>query len=262
MADGDGQVVATAQPTDASLAATAQEGKAVEEGKVEPVASTAQPDWEAEAKKWEASSKRHEQRASTLQGSVKKQAEQEALVLRLGEQFDALVEHLTSEDADPNVLKAKLAGVKTKETAALLASRDKVISGRWKNEIIAALGALQISPEDKRVEPALDLWSEGMGADDNPTDMDKLYEARMFVKDLETDTKVALANKKTEAAEAKAKEAEARFKIDGGLLSGANPRGTPTGGFGKDAYIQALKDGKAMPSPAEIDRLTASYTRG
>ena len=224
-------------------------------------ASTPPIDWESDANPWKGKAQKSEERFKSAQGNIRKQQENEALILRLGESLDAISSHLTSEDADPRTLAAKLAEVKSKEATALMASRDKVIATSWFNKIVAKLGEAGISPDDKRVESAIALWTEG-GTHENPTDMAKLYEALEVVNDLVGSEKVASANKKTEAAENKAKEAEARFKIDGGILDSANPRGTQGGGFNKDSYIKALKDGGKLPTAAEIDRMTADAMRG
>lgn len=252
---------ATTQAAGETTVVTTPAGETTPGGAAASEASAAKVDWESDANPWKREAQKHKQRADSIEGNARKQLELDAHLAGLRASQEKIAAYLTDPGADPQKLRQELAELKNANTEELRQTGNKMLAADYLAEIAQSLSAVGIAADDKRIEEAIALWNDA-GGSENPTDMRKLHRAYRMALSVASEAEKAALKKETKEAQDKAREAETRFKVDGGLLNNANPRGTATGSLSAEAYAQQLQKGEKMPSPAEIDRLTAKYAGG
>lgn len=223
-------------------AGTSSEGQAPK-ATLEPQASTV--DWDSDDNPWKGEAKKHRQRADSIEGTARKATELDTHLVGLRLTQQEIVKYLTDPDADPVKFRQAVNAQQSISAEELRNTGNKMLAADYLEDITAKLTSAGVSPDDERVKEASALWNEA-GGSENPQDMRMLGRAYRMALDVAATTEKEALQKEIEAARAEAKAAESRFKIEGGLLDGANPRGTVSG-------TQSLEDlTKPLPRTATL----------
>lgn len=257
-----------AEPMDAEVAEdSTQETPESEAPEGEASAEQSAQDWQKETEKLNSELAkvtqdlaRKEQQLSSVMGSVRKQAEMEALIMRQGNALDALVEHLSDPDAMPESLKAKVATIKAQETAELANTRNQGIRDGWLAGINKMLRDSGIQGNDTRLEQAIALWNEG-NSDERSPDLEKLHRAQMSVYDVVMAVKDESTNQKVAEATKQADTQRRRTNAENGTLAVGASGGTGMAGVSAQELVNRMASGASMTMD-EMKRAGEAMDRG
>tara|TARA_Y100000310_G_C20578298_1_gene761613 strand:- start:260 stop:1042 length:783 start_codon:yes stop_codon:yes gene_type:complete len=177
------------------------------------------------------------QRLGSMQGNVRKQHENEAVMARTARLTEELLKHVSDPDADPEDFRKVTAEIKAQDATTAMDARDVVIRDEWANAIQGLLAESGMEDVDPRLSEASEIWNRGNG---NVIDLTLLHQAYMMV--------AAEAGKaKDVLAEQKVKEARQRYNVETSAMDMGAQAGTPAApspSFIKvrDAYIENPND--------------------
>src|SRR3990167_33154 len=150
------------------------------------------------------------QELKTMRGNVRKQAEFEALLGRQTQLVEALVEHVSSPDADGATLKDKMAAISKKGADTLAQERTKQVINGYSAGISRLLKEAGIESNDTRLNTASSIWAAAQRSGDMILYHDAFLEvssvaikARGEVKDAEWQTKLDQMRKQNNQATGK-----------------------------------------------------------
>jgi len=201
---------------------------------------------------------RKDQQLATVSGSVRRQSELEALLLRQGSVLDALTEHISDPDSIPENLKARVASIKAQEATEVAVNRNKNVRDGWLAGVNQQLRSVGMSGDDPRLSEAIALWNEG---DTDTPDLVKLHQSVMAVnsvllaaKDAENNQKVADAVKAEDVKRRRANAAN-------GTMSVGASNGVGAAGVSDQELVNRVARRESLTT-AEWQRANAAMDRG
>lgn len=106
------------------------------------------------------------QRLASVSGSVRKQHEMEALLLRQNGLLDAIVEHFGNPQADPSLLVQKAQAIKVKDAEEVASTRQQHIVDGYSAGITDMLKQAGLQASDPRLANAAQLWNAAQESND------------------------------------------------------------------------------------------------